>query len=260
LVVLHRGVYAVGHGELRPEGRWLAAVLACGPGAVLSHRSAAALWDLRPATRPTIDVTAPRTRVGRPGIDLHLSRCLQPHYRTEHKRIPTTTVARTLVDLAGVVETTGIERTLHRAEMLDLLDVQAVQDALSHGRGRRGAGALRSLLAEHAPDHIIRSELEERFLALCRDASLPRPEVNARVEANGTTYEVDFLWRDQHLVVETDGWGPHHTRAAFEADRRRDADLLVAGVRVLRFTWRQINRDANQVAATLGAVVEGERR
>src|SRR6266576_2531113 len=104
LVVLHRGVYGVGHGALRPEGRWLAAVLACGPDAVLSHRSAAALWDLRPTTRPTVDVTAPRTRHRRPGIDLHLSRCLEPHHRTEHMRIPTTTVARTLVDLAAVLD------------------------------------------------------------------------------------------------------------------------------------------------------------
>jgi very-short-patch-repair endonuclease len=255
LVVLHRGVYAVGHGVLRPEGRWLAAVLACGPGAVLSHRSAAALWDLRPATRPTIDVTAPRTRVGRPGIDLHLSRCLDPHHRTEHKRIPTTTVARTLVDLAGVLETTGIERTWHRAEMLDLIDVQAVQDAMSHRRGRCGVGALRSLLAEQTSGHITRSELEERFLALCRDASLPRPEVNARVDANGAVYEVDFLWRAQQLVAETDGWGPHHTRAAFESDRRRDADLLVAGLRVVRFTWRQITREPAAVAATLRALL-----
>jgi hypothetical protein len=260
LVPLHRGVYAAGHGVLRPEGRWLAAVLACGPDAVLSQRSAAALWDLRPTTRATIDVTAPRTRTGRPGIDLHLPRCLEPQHRTEHERIPCTTVARTLVDLAGVLEHGGIEKTWHRAEMLDLLDVHAVQHVLNSGYGRRGAARLRTLIAEHAPDQVTRSELEDRFLTLCRDAGVPRPEVNARVEANGATYEVDFLWRDQHLVVETDGWGPHHTRAAFEADRRRDANLLVAGVRVLRFTWRQITREANHVAATLGAVVEGERR
>lgn len=255
-MALHRGVYAVGHGVLRPEGRWLAAVLACGSRAVLSHRSAAALWDLRPATRSTIDVTAPRTRVGHPGVDLHLSRCLEPHHRTEHKRIPTTTVARTLVDLAGVLATTGIERTWHRAEMLDLLDVQAVQEALSCGRGRRGAGALRSLLAEDRADCITRSELEERLLTLCREADLPLPAVNTRIDADATTYEVDFLWRAQRLVVETDGWGPHHTRDAFEADRRRDAALLVAGLRVVRFTWRQITREPGAVSATLRALLQ----
>jgi very-short-patch-repair endonuclease len=132
---------------------------------------------------------------------------------------------------------------------------QAVQDALSHGRGRRGAGALRSLLAEHGPDQITRSELEERFLTLCREADLPRPAVNTRVEANGTTYEVDFFWRAHQLIAETDGWGPHHTRAAFEADRRRDADLLLAGFRVVRLTWRQITREPGAVAATLRALL-----
>jgi very-short-patch-repair endonuclease len=168
-------------------------------------------------------------------------------------------VARTLVDLAGVLDQTGIERAWHRANMLDLLDVNAVHDLLRNGHGRRGARRLRALLLDDAVEVVTRSELEERFLALCRDAGLPRPEVNARVEASGATYEVDFLWRDQHLVVETDGWGPHHTRAAFEADRRRDADLLVAGVRVLRFTWRQITREAGHVSATLGAVVDRGR-
>ena len=257
---MHRGVYAAGHGVLRPEGRWLAAVLACGPDAMLSHRSAAALWDLRPTTRATIDVTAPRTRTGRPGIDLHLPRSLESQHRTEHKRIPCTTVARTLVDLAGVLEHTGIERAWQRAEMLRLLDVDAVHQAMSNGQGRRGAATLRTLIAEHPPDEVTRSELEDRFLKLCRNASLPLPEVNTRIEANGTTYEVDFLWRAQRLVVETDGWGPHHTRDAFEADRRRDADLLVAGLRVVRFTWRQVSREPTTVASTVCSLLEVRER
>jgi uncharacterized protein DUF559/putative AbiEi antitoxin of type IV toxin-antitoxin system len=253
---LHAGTYAVGHRALAREGRWLAAVLACGPDSVLSHRSAAALWDLRCTTRAAIDVTAPRTRHRRPGLDLHLPRCLAPEQRTEHKRIPCTTVARTLVDLAGVLGRTGIEGVWRRAEMLGLLDVHAVQSALEPSRGRRGAGLIRALLAQAGDDAVTRSELEERFLALCLAASLPRPRVNARVDANGTTYEVDFLWRQHHLVAETDGWGPHHTRAAFESDRRRDADLLVAGLRVVRFTWRQITREPGAVAATLGALLQ----
>jgi hypothetical protein len=222
-------VYAVGHPGLSPEGRWLAAVLACGAGAVLSHQSAAALWDLRPTSRAAIDVTAP-SRHRRRGVDLHRSRCLAPEQRTERSQIPCTTVARTLVDLAGVLERTGIEGAWRRAEMLALLDVHAVKSALEPSRGRRGAGVIRSLLAESGVDEITRSELEERFLALCDHASLPRPEVNTRIDANGANYEVDFLWRAQRLVAETDGWGPHHTRDAFETDRRRDAALLVAGL------------------------------
>lgn len=97
---------------------------------------------------------------------------------------------------------------------------------------------------------VTRSQLEKRFLTLCRAAALPLPEVNNRVEANGAMYEVDFLWREQRLVAETDGWGSHHTRAAFESDRRRDADLLVAGLRVVHFTWRQVSREARAVEAT----------
>jgi very-short-patch-repair endonuclease len=254
---LYRGVYAAGHRALTVHGRWLAAVLACGPDAVLSHRSAAALWDLRPTTRPIIDVTAPRTRHRRPGIDLHHARCLEPQQRTEHRRIPTTTVARTLVDLAGVLDNRGIERAWQRAEMLDILDVAAVRGVLGTGHGRRGAGRLKALLLDDAVEVITRSELEERFIALCRAASLPLPEVNTRIDANGTTYEVDFLWRDRRLVAETDGWGPHRTRAAFESDRRRDADLLIAGFRVVRFTWRQITREPVAVATTLRSVLEG---
>jgi uncharacterized protein DUF559 len=248
-------VYAVGHPGLSPEGRWLAAVLACGAGAVLSHQSAAALWDLRPTSRAAIDVTAPSRHLRR-GVDLHRSRCLEPQQRTERKRIPCTTVARTLVDLAGVLGRTGIEGAWRRAEMLGLLDVHAVQSALEPSRGRRGAGLIRALLAQAGADSVTRSELEERFLALCLAASLPRPRVNARVDANGTTYEIDFLWRADGLVAETDGWGPHHTRAAFESDRLRDADLLVAGLRVVRFTWRQITREPTAVAATLRALLQ----
>jgi very-short-patch-repair endonuclease len=140
--------------------------------------------------------------------------------------------------------------------MLGLLDVDAVQDALRTGHGRRGASVVRGLLAERGADAITRSELEERFLTLCRDADLPRPAVNTRIEVDGATYEVDFLWRTQHLVAETDGWGPHRTQSAFEADRRRDADLLVAGLRVVRFTWRTVTREPDSVANTLRALLE----
>ncbi len=167
-----------------------------------------------------------------------------------------TTVARTLVDLASVIDSAGVERTWRRAATLDLLDVRAVERARASGRGRRGAGLVRSLLAEGGVDAITRSQLEERFLKLCRNASLPLPEVNTRIEADGTTYEVDFLWRAQRLVVETDGWGPHHTRDAFEADRRRDAALLVAGLQVARFTWRQVSREPTTVASTVCSLLE----
>jgi putative AbiEi antitoxin of type IV toxin-antitoxin system/uncharacterized protein DUF559 len=255
LYPVHRGVYAVGHRALASSGRLLAAVLSYGPDAVLSHRSAAALWDLRPTARAEIDVIAPRTRHRRRGINLHLPRCLEPEHRTEHNGIPCTTVARTLADLGAVVDRTAMERAWHRADMLGLLDARAVEQALGRGHGRPGARHIRTLLAEHRGDQITRSELEDRFLTLCLNANLPPPAVNTRIEANGTTYEVDFLWRTNRLVAETDGWGPHRTQRAFEADRRRDADLLVAGLRVVRFTWRQITRNQGAVVGTLRALL-----
>jgi very-short-patch-repair endonuclease len=253
---LHHGVYAVGHRALAPRSRWLAAVLACGPDAVLSHRSAAALWDLRPTTRAAIDVIAPRTRHRRDGIDLHVPRCLDPEQRTEQHGIPCTTVARTLADLGAVIDRTAVERACHRAEVLGLLDIGAVERTLGSGRGRQGARHLRRFVDESRADQITRSELEERFLTLCVDTRLPRPAVNTRIEVNGAVYEVDFLWRRQRLVAETDGWGPHRTHSAFDADRRRDADLLVAGLRVVRFTWRQLTREPDSVAKTLRALLE----
>ena len=238
----------------------MAALLVCGPQAVLSHRSAAMAWDIYPSTRAAVDVIAPRARRGHRGVDAHVVRSLDPADIVEVHGIRRTTVARTLVDLASVIDSAGVERAWRRAAMLDLLDVRAVERARASGRGRRGAGLVRSLLADGGVDAITRSQLEERFLKLCRNASLPLPEVNTRIEADGTTYEVDFLWRAQRLVVETDGWGPHHTRDTFEADRRRDAALLVAGLQVVRFTWRQVSREPSTVASTVCSLLEARGR
>ena len=257
---VHWGVYAVGHPGLTREGRWIAALLVCGPEAVLSHRSAAMAWDIYPSTRAAVDVIAPRARRGHRGVDAHVVRSLEPAHVIEVKGIRRTNVARTLVDLASVIDSTGVERAWRRAAMLDLLDVRAVERARASGRGRRGAGLIRALLAEGDPDEVTRSQLEERFLKLCRNASLPLPEVNARIDANDATYEVDFLWRAQRLVVETDGWGPHHTRDAFETDRRRDAALLVAGLQVVRFTWRQVSREPTTVASTVCSLLGARER
>jgi predicted transcriptional regulator of viral defense system len=177
---VHRGVYAAGHRALRPEGRMLAAVLACGSGAALSHRSAAALWGLRPTDQRRIDVTA-ATRCGRgdPGITLHRTRALDAHDLTTHRGVPVTSVARTLVDLASVVSAVAVERAVAQAEIVALYDHVAVCDALERSNGRRGTGALRAAVA--APIAFTRSELENRMLALCRRHRLPAPQVNTVV-------------------------------------------------------------------------------
>jgi predicted transcriptional regulator of viral defense system len=253
LTRIHRGVYAVGHGRLTMHGHWMAAVLAYGPSAVLSHRSAAGLHGIRPDNRPNTDITLPSPSVRpRPGIDVHRSATLEPVDVTEIDGIPCTSLARTLLDLAEVVDRRGVERAVDQAEVLRLFDLRAVEEVLSRAAGRRGAAVLRGVLAEYDGPTLTDRQLEERFLALCRGASLPRPAVNAWVTVgDGVAYKADFVWRAERLVVETDGWGSHGTRRAFENDRRRDRDLRLAGWDVVRFTWRDVEREPGEVTSVL---------
>jgi hypothetical protein len=253
LVRLHRGVFAVGHAAIRPEGHWLAAVLACGEGALLTHRSAAALWDLRPTSRARIDVTVPRrgTRA-HDGIDVHTSTTLAPADATRVRDIPCTSVARTLLDLAGVVGGRSLARAFDRAEILRLLDLRALEEVICRNPGRHGLRPLRALLATLDPQRkFARSDLEELFLALCARSGLPQPIVNGLVAVEGGHLEVDLLWLAHQLVAETDGFETHRSRLAFERDRRRDQLLLREGYRTVRFTWRQLNADPEWVAATV---------
>jgi very-short-patch-repair endonuclease len=250
---IHQGVYAVGHGRLTREGHWMAAVLAYGPSARLSHRSAAALWNLRPDNRTTTDVSVPgRSARSRPGIDVHASTTLRAADCTVVDGIPCTTLARTLLDLAEVVDRRGLERAVERAEFLRLFDLRAVEDVLARANGRPGAAVLRAVLADLAEPATTKSDLEESFLALCRTAGLSSPEVNSQlVIDDGSAIEVDFLWRAQRLAVETDAFGTHGTRQSFERDRLRDQRLKLAGYDSLRFTHRQIARNPGGVVATL---------
>lgn len=214
----------------------------------MSHRSATDRWDLVATARAEIDITV-KTRGGRgrrPGIDLHCVRRLDPEDVTVLDGIPITTVARTLVDLGDVAPARIVERALERAYMLRLLAPGALEDALSRSNGRR-TGTLRRLLEEQRPSTLTRNDLEECFLAICRSAGLPDPEVNAKLLG----YEPDFLWRDRRLIVEADGFGPHSTKRAFEHDRRRDTDLLLAGFQVCRFTHDQITTTPGETAARL---------
>ena len=248
---IHRGVYAVGHTVLTAKGRWLAAVLASGAGAVLSYRSAAALWDVRAASGATIDVTAARGRRGRPGIRLHCDR-LAPDEVTVVDGIPVTTVPRTLLDLAAVVDRGGLERAATRAEQLRLSDPLSLGDLVARHRRRPGTPALRELLAAgRVGGAATRSELESRFLALLDRLPLPRPEVNLPIELGDRWIEADFAWPGERLIVELDGRATHATVAAFESDRARDRAAAVAGWRVIRVTWRQLHDGPRGLARDL---------
>jgi hypothetical protein len=222
---LYRGVYAVGHRSLSWRGRWLAAVLAAGDGAVLSHASAAALWEfLRPIAGPThVTVAAAVRRTQRPGLRIHRSRTLTSHNVTRRHGIAVTTPARTIEDIRGEVEPYLFRRALRQAE-----------------------------LAGHRVPHLAavkrtRSDLELRFLALCEDHGLPRPLVNQRVHGR----LVDFYWPEQRLAVETDSWEYHRGSVAFEDDHGRDLELRAHGIATRRYTGEQLEAEPEAVVADL---------
>jgi hypothetical protein len=235
---LYRGVYAVGHTALRLEGRRLAAVLACGPGAVLSHVSAAAHWGLLHTAAAKIDVTVAANRRARGAIRLHRTRSLDARDTTTHEHIPITTIARTLLDLAATTNEHRLERALAQAHHLRIYDHTQITDVLARANGHRGTTALAQATAREDPT-LTASDWEVRMLALIREAGLPEPLVNHALDAPDHGYcRPDFYWPAHNLIVETDGWETHGTRPAFEHDRAKDAALTAAGFRVVRFAWR----------------------
>ncbi len=254
---IHQGVYAVVPLELlSSDGRFIAAVFACGPGAVLSHRSAAALHGLRRTDRSKIDVTIPqRSPRKHAGIDVHRSTTLAPCDITLVHNLPCTTIARTLLDLAEVIDQRGVERACDQAEILEVFDGRALRDQLRRNETRPAARRLRTVLEQHYIGSTPTwSELEEAFLRICRTAGLPQPEVNVWInpsDGDPTWVRADFVFREHRLIVETDGRKTHGTRQAFEHDRRQDQRLVVAGWTVVRTTWRQVTRRPDEVSRVI---------
>ncbi len=228
---LHRGVYQVGPVP-SPHAHEMAAVLACGPTAIVSHRSAAVLWDMLPnvgvrrGRTPTVDIIVTAGSRERPGVRARSIQTLQPEEVTRRKGIPITTPARTIYDLASTATPRGMERAYAEALERKLTTPGKVRAILRDHPHRPGTLRLRALLDRGKPRRT-RSEAEERFLALVRKAQLPKPAVNRVISG----YEVDFLWRKARLVVEVDGFAYHSSQRAFEGDRRRDAVLAAAGLR-----------------------------
>jgi very-short-patch-repair endonuclease len=228
---LHRGVYSVGHTIVNGNGRYLAAVLACGPDAVLSHRSAAALWSIRPSAAPRVDVTVPHTSGFRSTAAIVVHRSRRSIEATTCDGIRVTTPGGTLPDLATALPRRDLEKAAETAEALRL---HVLVDPNHPGARRLGEATAHDL------SHTTRSSLEDEFLELCDRNRIPRPLVNHRIAG----FEVDFCWLEERLVVETDG--RHHlTRAAFA----RDALLTALGWRVMRFTRTQVRREEAVVAA-----------
>lgn len=253
LVRLHRGVYSVGRPSA--EGRWLAAVLACGDDAALSHRSAAGLWGIQDSAQGPIDVTV-LTRAGRTraGIVTHRGDALDPVDVTRRSAIPCTSLARTLLDLAAVVERRSLERAVDRAEELRTFDLHAIQAVLERYPGRRGTRALAAVLGVDSAPAVTQSEAEERLLALVEGSGLPRPSTNVWIPLeDGGGYRADFLWRDARLIVEVDGRTYHAKRGAFVGDRRRDRRLALAGFETRRYAASELVDDPKRVADELRA-------
>jgi very-short-patch-repair endonuclease len=246
---LHRGVYAIGRRSVNQHGRWMAAVLACGDSAVLSHQSAAELWNIRrrKSGKSSLEVTIPKGDGSRPraGLLVHRIPSLRADEATTQDRIPVTTPARTILDLACRLPRRELERAMDEAERLNLCTENDLGEIVHAHFGRPGTGALGALIRDHqAGSTATRNDFEERFLSLCRHRRLPQPEVNVPL----LDYVVDFLWADAKLVVEVDGRGTHATRRAFQEDRERDGRLAVAGYRVVRFTWWDVTRRPAVVA------------
>jgi hypothetical protein len=252
---LYRGIYAAGHRLLSPEARWMAAALTGGSGAVLSHRSAAALWRIRP-WRGDVDITLPSSRRPRPGITWHVTK-LPADEITSLAAIPVTTAPRTLLDLAAVLDHRGVERAMNEAEVQRHGDTLSLPALLARYPRRRGAAAIRAILTSaDLRTTLTRSELEERFLRFLADWGLPRPELNVFIGVRGGFVEADCVWRGARLIAELDGRAVHGTAAAFERDRARDRALNAAGWRVVRITWRQLSWEARELAADLGALLD----
>jgi Transcriptional regulator, AbiEi antitoxin len=252
---LHRGVYAVGHTGLSLQGRCLAAVLSYGPRALLSHHSAAWLWGIARWSPVPISVTVPSPRARRPPIRLHHARALAPADRDEIDRIPVTSVPRTALDLAATLKARQLLRLLERAEELRFFDLSPFEDLLTRSHGHPGAGRLRCALDSYRPPPFTRSGTERRFLELVIAAGMPRP-ITGFVEAG---YELDVYWPDRRFAVELDVYETHGSRQAFESDRRRQEDLKLAGIEMVRITGLRLDREPQQVVQRISRLLEQRR-
>lgn len=226
---VHRGVYAVGHPGISQHGRWMAAALACGAGAALSHRSAAELWDLLKPMGGSVDISVQGYggRKRRAGIRLHRRAALSSAELTRRRGVPVTRPSQTIVDLRGAVSAAEVRRAI------------------------RQAGVLGLPLSEDIPHDRTRSDLERDFLRICRRHRLPMPEANVEIGR----YEADFIWRELSFVVETDGYKYHRGRQAHRDDRRRDLELRSLGFEVQRLSEEQVDEEPERVAAILRGVL-----
>jgi very-short-patch-repair endonuclease len=253
---VHRGVYAVGHTCLSPHGRCLAAVLACAPGALASHLTAAWLWGVVTRQPATVDVTAASRRHAKPAMHLHYARLVEDD-RAVRAGVPVTALPRTLLDLAAVLSPDRLESAIDRAEALGLFDLRQVGALLDRAGGHPGAGRLRRALRIYRSDPAFtRSRLELRFLELVRKSGLPEPSTNYCVGG----YELDAYWEHERFAVELDVYETHGSRRAFERDRLRQEELKLLGIEMIRVTGHRLDREPDAVTDRLVVLLRQRRR
>lgn len=252
---VHRGVYAVGHARLSPQALSLSAVLSCGDGALLSHRSAAWLWGLTSSFPSVVEITAASPRRTRGAIRIHSAGTLRLADRTASEGIPVTAVPRALLDFA-VVEPRFLGAALERTQRQGLLDLDAIDNLISRSRGFRGVARLRRALEIYRIPAFTRSRLERRFLSLTQRAGLPTPSMNLVIAG----YELDAYWPRECFAVELDTYDYHGSPAAFERDRIRQEDLKLAGIEIVRITGARLDREPKAVANRLRRLLAQRRR
>jgi Protein of unknown function (DUF559) len=251
---LHLGVYAYGHRAVTVESRWMAAVLAFGPDAVLSHRSAGQLWGLVPRSSFASEVTRPG-RVRRPHLVAHQATLLGDEV-VWVRGIPVTSVPRTMFDLAATRSEREVDRAWNEMEVRGIRGRLSVPHLLERHPGRRGSLVLARLAErKELPVGITRNDLEEAFLALVDRFGLPRPRMNAHLAVRGRFYEIDCLWEDRRVAIELDGGAAHKTTKAFHADRERDRILTAEGFTTARITWDHIHDTPQEVAGDLRRIL-----
>lgn len=256
LRTIHRGVYAVGHRRLTQNGWWMAGVLAGGEGAVLSHVSAAALWELPAPQRGGVHVTAPRRHGRRKSLTFHWTH-LAADETTEKCAIPVTTVARTMLDLASMLTPHQVERAMREAEYRRLADSTPLGALLDRHPRARGIVALRRTRElDGLGEDRVETNLEEEFIAFCDERSLPRPRTNLWLQIGGVWIRADCAWPEHRLIVELDDRASHDRTRAFESDRQRDRRLLAAGWRSARVTGRHLRHQRDELHTDLRAIID----
>jgi len=254
---VYRGVYAVGHTNLSRQGECLAAVLAVGPGALLSYYSAGWLWGIWRGSPAPFEVTAfvPRHHAAPKGVVRHRARNLVDDDRALVDGIPVTSVARTLLDLAWKLRGDQLRRVLSRAEDLGLLDLAAIHAVIERNRGHHGAKRLSRALAIYERPIWVRSEFERRFVEHLVASGLPQPATGW----NEVGHELDVYWPEFGFGVELDTWETHGTRDAFERDHDRDLDFALAGIETIRVSERQFHRESDEIARKVADLLSRRR-